>query len=932
MDLNGTWHWRREAGDEHPVEVPGLLTDPRKPSPDVIRLHRRVTCPDEATHATLLLKGARFRPEISVNGQRQARHPGGMAWVRSRLDLRGIEGAFDLEIALQSLDAVPDSDASKIPPADSWRSNLSSHLWDDVSIRFHGATAFARLFAWSDAEGEVHARAVLAGPAPARVRFTVQDADGTSVLEHVVDVDATAETLDCLLPGGNQLDVWSPERPVLYRLTAEIEAGDAVLDRETVTLARRRFGIRNKRFELNGQSVTLRAGSIVWHRWLRDPEAADLAWDTEWLIENVLLRLKRMGANTIRFHLGMPPDPVLDACDRLGLMVQAEWLFFHGLNASRESMESQWADWFEQCFRHPSVCLVHPWNETDEECLGEAWGALDTLTAQFPPLVLSHRDVQHPHRYWWSLFENVGLYYDSAAVFDKPIMVDEFGGNYLDGDGRPGGYPKLREAFARFLGRDHTAAERLQLQADANGRMAEYWRRIGAAGFSPFCILGPPEDGNHHFLGPLRDARPKPVWDALSAAYAPVAASLDTWIRNFRPGESIELPLHLFNDTPETVDAELTWGIANGHEAVEQVSLPAHAHRILNRVFELPCTEGEWTLEARLDHAGPQPAGPARSRWRVWTFAPKPPAGCRATALPGEDEIDAFLAAAGVRDGTAGTLVGGAESYRRLLCDTRDAAELESLLSEGRTVILLDAGPAYFGAGYAGEPQTTQLRAADGLDATRDPLPGGASVCWEPLAEPESVIHPAAGAEPLWTGLRKENTALWAGLKGGIIVPAVDMRFEGFAPNAVLAHWAACGADVDAIRKGPCFAFEKAGYVEFAAEASEAVKRKLEERIAFLIDDAPALADRIDPHGPLVVHDLHQLWREADGVISALRPLIVCGKGLTRTAAVEIAFEHLPGRLILTQLLTANRLAPPPQPDGRRPDRGAAQLVLNLIG
>ena len=35
------------------------------------------------------------------------------------------------------------------------------------------------------------------------------------------------------------------------------------------------------------------------------------------------------------------------------------------------------------------------------------------------------------HKYWWSLFENLGLFYDSYEQFPTAIMVDEFGGNYL---------------------------------------------------------------------------------------------------------------------------------------------------------------------------------------------------------------------------------------------------------------------------------------------------------------------------------------------------------------------------------------------------------------------------------------------------------------------------------------------------------------------
>ena len=118
----------------------------------------------------------------------------------------------------------------------------------------------------------------------------------------------------------------------------------------------------------------------------------------------------------------------------------------------------QWREWLDLCLRHPCICLIHPWNETEGQELETAFAALDTLAPEYPPLVISHRDVIHVHKYWWSLFENLGLYYDSAAEFPQPIMADEFGGNYLDGQGDPGSYPTLRETLLRFLGRGHTAS------------------------------------------------------------------------------------------------------------------------------------------------------------------------------------------------------------------------------------------------------------------------------------------------------------------------------------------------------------------------------------------------------------------------------------------------------------------------------------------
>ena len=217
--------------------------------------------------------------------------------------------------------------------------------------------------------------------------------------------------------------------------------------------------------------------------------------------------------------------------------------------ATRESLLEQYPRWLDIAMRHPSVVLYHPYNETEGDQIKIVWEALNEIIKDYPPLVLEERDVIHIHKYWWSLFENLGLYYDSADQFPKAIMVDEFGGNYLDGNGMPGGYKTCAETFLRFLGRNHTKESRLALQTMANGKVAEYWRRIGAAGASPFCILGSWNDGNHWFMGDLMEGNPKPVWNELTCAWSPRSVSIELWNRNFNPGQKITIPLYLFNDT-----------------------------------------------------------------------------------------------------------------------------------------------------------------------------------------------------------------------------------------------------------------------------------------------------------------------------------------------------------------------------------------------
>ena len=258
------------------------------------------------------------------------------------------------------------------------------------------------------------------------------------------------------------LQEWSPEHPVCYDLHVDLlDCRGKVLSEWRQTLGLRRASVVDKQFRLNGHPLKLRGSTVVWHRWMRDAEGREVGYDTLWFRDNIVRRLKEHGANLLRFHLGVPPERLLDLCDRYGLAVQYEWSFFHGMPASRESLMEQYPKWFDLAARHPSVLLYHPYNETEGDQLKTVWSALDEIVPQYPPLILEDRDVMHIHKYWWSLFENLGLYYDSYEQFPKAIMVDEFGGNYLDGAGNMGGYPSIRESYMRFLGRSHTAEERL---------------------------------------------------------------------------------------------------------------------------------------------------------------------------------------------------------------------------------------------------------------------------------------------------------------------------------------------------------------------------------------------------------------------------------------------------------------------------------------
>ncbi|HEX2948692.1 MAG TPA: glycoside hydrolase, partial [Armatimonadota bacterium] len=396
LSLNGLWETGIDRDYSTRVSVPGLAGDPAQVTPGTVWYRRTVVLPEgEWTRATLTLYGARFCPRIYVNGDLVSSSEGGMTWTHHRFAHPAVQPGetVTLEIALADLDATDPGDASRIPAADRWRSNISSSLWDAVTLRCHGDNCLTRVIPSYDLASDtltVHWE-------------TTGDDDNYIATVEILAIDgsilaansAPSNADQTKIPLHGACELWSPETPHLYRLRVTLMAGARVLDMDEFSWAPRDFRIDGKKFRLNGLPVTFRAGSFVWHRFVRDREGREIAWDTAWIEENIVRRLKAHGANGLRFHLGMPPEALLDLCDKYGLLVQAEWSFFHGMPGAKVSLLRQWRNWFDLIMRHPSIVIIHPWNETEGEELDTAFAALTEIVSDYPPLVIAHRDTLH---------------------------------------------------------------------------------------------------------------------------------------------------------------------------------------------------------------------------------------------------------------------------------------------------------------------------------------------------------------------------------------------------------------------------------------------------------------------------------------------------------------------------------------------------------
>lgn len=883
--LNGEWEAGLARHYDRRVSVPGVVTPTDKASPGRVWVKRTVRLPDgEWPAATLLLKGAAFGPSVWIDGSNVSSRAGGLAPTRHPLAHPSVVPGSEitLEIALDSLRDTPPDDPSYISKADHWRCNTSSWVWDDVILRTHGRLVIEKVVPVTKLEDE-----------SVEVRWEVAAVDGgTNAVPSRVDVvisrgeEAAARgrwTPDgssgvARLEHGGACRPWSPRAPELWDLAVTVWDDDAVSDRYTMTWAPRTFRLRRTDeghgFALNGRPVTVRGAGVVWRRWTRDEPAHDLMFDVDWFREHLVKELKTRGGNSLRWHLYTPPERFLDLCDRAGVMCEIEWHFFHEFDVDAEALREQWREWFQLIQRHPSIVFVQPYNEPVKAPTKTVMRVAEELEREYQPMLLVDRDVEDIHEYWWGMFENVGLYYDTPNIRPgRALFVGEFGGNYCDGEYNPGGYFTLPGALPRFLGRDHDAARRRWWNAAANGKIGEYFRRLGAPGISAFCVLGSWADGNHWYEGDPAEGRLKPVWDWMTPVWSPRSASLNLWNRNFLPGDTVRAPLHVINDSYSGVNglAELrVVGMTNevlsrrgamaGTAPFERAVIPVE--------FVLPPTPGRYRLEAELLPVTPEVRHPPVSRWEVFAMTPRVPAALSNAVVAvadGERILETALRRCpGLRVVTRGgdarttdVLVTGTETWQRLQRgDDGVRAVLTQAVSNGVPVVMLDVGGAYMGRQY---PQVDNPPTRTVQVAATVPFLGGSELWFMRWIEGESHIHPTRAGGALWDGLERKQTWLWNGARGGVIVPAVDMK-----------------------------------YVPQPAAVKGRPRRK---------------------------------------VRGGGTALVECGVHLRRKPVIRIHVDGTP--MILSQLLTSDRLLPREEPAGVYEftyDPAAVQMVLNMIG
>lgn len=182
------------------------------------------------------------------------------------------------------------------------------------------------------------------------VKTTLLDPHGRfiDVMESEVEI-APSENRDVIqLTTVNNPELWSPNNPNLYTAVTDVIATDGATDSQRVTFGLRWFEFTaNDGFFLNGRKLQLRGGCVH-----HDFGGLGTALPDRANAKTVEV-LKEMGANLIRMSHNPAAPSLLDACDRLGMLVWAETRTLNVNSGAEEDLTNL----IDRDANHPSIIL-----------------------------------------------------------------------------------------------------------------------------------------------------------------------------------------------------------------------------------------------------------------------------------------------------------------------------------------------------------------------------------------------------------------------------------------------------------------------------------------------------------------------------------------------------------------------------------------------
>jgi beta-galactosidase len=224
-----------------------------------------------------------------------------------------------------------------------------------------------------------------AQPASARVETAILDAAGKQVAVLTAGVRIAAQGSISIIADVKvaQPRRWDVNQPYLYQAVTTLRSGTQVLDRYVTPFGIRSIEFnRDKGFVLNGR--VLKLNGVCDHH---DLGALGTAVNRR-ATERQLEILKGMGVNALRTSHNPPSPEMLEACDRMGIVVMDEAFDMWRIPKVRNGYSKYFDQWSERDMRdlvrrdrnHPSVILWSIGNEIPEQDRGNGAEIAKTLT------------------------------------------------------------------------------------------------------------------------------------------------------------------------------------------------------------------------------------------------------------------------------------------------------------------------------------------------------------------------------------------------------------------------------------------------------------------------------------------------------------------------------------------------------------------------
>ena len=613
--------------------------------------HRRLALDSALAGRRIFLhfEGVNQTAEVYVNGAFAGRHEGGYTAFTVDITRHLRFGAGENLIAVQVGNAH-DPMIAPLSVGYALYGGIYRDVWlvatDPVHVTLgdHGSSGvYITTPRVSRASADVRVRGTLANDGRTtrqlRVVNTVVDAAGRQVATASTSVSAPAggtAPFSQSLPSVANPRLWSPDQPYLYSIHTDVYDGSTLRDRVTSPLGFRWFSFTpTGGFSLNGEKLQLR-GTNRHQDYDRLGSALPNA-----LHRRDLEIIKEMGANFLRLA-HYPQDPaVLEAADRLGLLIWEEIPVVNYITVDpgfTERSAAQLREMIRQHHNHPSVVIwgtmneVFLWSEGGYRIARQGDTSYMRQTRDFARHLDSIARAEDPARYSAMAIHGSGDY-DASGVSDAAQIV---GLNRYDG-----WYSGTFEQFGTGLDRRHErrpneiifvseygaeddfrvnslAPERFDFSGTWMRRYHEsYLRQInarpwlaGTAIWNQFDFSQPDVGGSISHMnqkGMLTfDREPKDLFYLYKANWNPepmVYIASRTWTRRTGTDSTaprgagprpVSQPVDVYSNLPQV---EL---LVNGRSL--GVRQPDDVKRV---TFEVPFVDGENVLEAR----GVEPVG-----------------------------------------------------------------------------------------------------------------------------------------------------------------------------------------------------------------------------------------------------------------------------------------------------------------------------------